>query len=124
MRVVGLGMTVPVTVAVIVAVAKQPRARDIYSKTEAGDRDGFGEVNRHGREQAADGLIADQQRDHCEDDRAREPGEVAKLAGPKSEARVVGVSAGVSVGERRKQKSHLRGCSYAARRPRGRSSQT
>src|SRR5271169_4762436 len=105
MRLVGIGMTVPVTVAVMVAAAEQPRARDIYSKTEAGDRDGFGEVNRHGREQAADGLIADQQRDHCEDDRAREPGEVAKLAGPKSEARVVGVSAGVGIGECRKQKS-------------------
>ena len=60
----------------------------------------MGKVDRHGREQAANRLIADQQRDHRQNDRATETGEIAELAGAEGEARVVGVAAREGIGER------------------------
>ena len=87
----------------MIAAAQQPGAGDVHGKAQAGDRDRLGEVDRHRREQAADRLIADQQRDHRQDDRAGEAGEVAELAGAEGEARIVGVPARVAVGQRRQQ---------------------
>ena len=55
------------------------------------------------REETADGFVADQQRDHCQDDGAGEAGEVAELAGAEGEAWIIGVPAGIGVGERREQ---------------------
>ena len=85
------------------AAAEQPRARRVYEKAEHRDRDGLGKAYRHRGEEAAHGLIANQQRNHCEDDSAREPGQVAKLAGPEGEARIVLITPGGVIGERREQ---------------------
>ena len=92
-----------VAVAGMLAAAQQPCARDIDGEAEDGDRNRLGEMDRHGREQAAHRLVADQKRDHRQYDGAGEPGEVAELAGAEGEARVVRVAAGESVGERRQQ---------------------
>ena len=60
-------------------------------------------MDRDRREDAAYGLVADQDRDHCEDDGAGEAREVAELAGAEGEAWIVGVLARVGIGERRQQ---------------------
>ena len=87
----------------MLAAAQQPGAGDIHREAEAGDRDRLGEVDRHRREQAGDGLVADQQRDHRQDDRAGEAGEIAELAGAEGEARIVRRAARIGIGERREQ---------------------
>src|SRR5258708_39649841 len=100
MVIVFVRMTVSVTmaVAVMLAAAQEPCARDIYRQAETGDRDRLGKMNGYGSENAADGFIPDQQRDHGEHDRAREAGEVAELAGAECKGWIVGVFAGVSIG--------------------------
>ena len=85
------------------AAAQEPCARDVHGQAKAGDRDRLAEVDRDRREDAAHGFIADQQCDHREDDRAGEAGEVAELARPEGEIGIVGVLAGVGVGERGEQ---------------------
>ena len=85
------------------AAGQQPGRRDVHDETEAGDGDGFREPDRHRRQEARDRLVANQDSDHREDDRRREPGEVAQLPGPEGEPRVVGMPARVAVGNRRQQ---------------------
>ena len=97
-------MRMPVTVAVMmIAAAEEPRARDVHSQAETGNRDCLGEVDRDRREDTADGFVADQERDHREDDRAGEARKVAELAGAEREARIIGVLAGIGISERREQ---------------------
>src|ERR1700730_8305059 len=84
----------------MLAARKQPGARDVDRKTETGDRDRLGKMNRDRSKDAADGFIADQERDHREHDGAGEAGEIAELAGAARERRIVGVLARVGVGER------------------------
>ena len=98
---------VPVRVVVpvmMVAAAQQPCARYVHGQASAGDRDRLEELDRDRREDAGHGFVADQQCDHREDDRAGEAGEVAELARAEGEIGIVGVLAGVGVGERREQK--------------------
>ena len=52
-------------------------------------------MDRHRREYAADRLVADQERDHREDDGACESREIAELAGAEREVGIIGVLAGV-----------------------------
>ena len=88
---------------VVVTAAQKPCARDVHSEAEAGDRDGFGEMDRHRGKQTADRLVADQQRDHREDDGARETGEIAQLAGAEGETRIIGMPPRVAIGKGGKQ---------------------
>jgi hypothetical protein len=60
-------------------------------------------VDRHRRKKAGDRLEADQQRDHREDDGARESGEIAELACAEGETRIIGEFTRIGVGERREQ---------------------
>ena len=55
-------------------------------------------MNRNRIENAVDGFIADQERDHGEHDGAGEAGEIAELTGAEGEGWIVGVPAGVGVG--------------------------
>src|SRR5260370_29711345 len=55
-------MTVPMTVAVMLAAAQQPCARDIHCKTKTSDRDRFRKMNGNRSENTADGITTDQQR--------------------------------------------------------------
>lgn len=57
-------------------------------------------MDRHRRQQAGDGLVTNQQRDHREHDRARKAGQIAELAGAEHEARIARVPARVRVRER------------------------
>ena len=96
----------PVTVAVMMpATAQEPRTCDVHNQAKAGNRDRLGEMDRDGCKDTADGFVADQQCNHRENERTAEPGEITKLAGAKREALIIGVLAGVSVSERREQKS-------------------
>ena len=71
MIVVGMP-SMAVSVAKPMAAAQQPDRPDVHRQTEAGDRDGLGEVDRHRREQTDHGLVADQDRDHRQNDGGRE----------------------------------------------------
>ena len=48
-----------------------------------------------------DSFIGDQQRDHAQNDRTREAGKIAELAGAEGEALVAGMAAGKIIGQRR-----------------------
>jgi hypothetical protein len=98
-----VGVTMTMTVIMMLATAQEPCACDIYRQTKAGDRDRFGKMNRNRIENTTDGFIADQKRNHGQDDSAGEACEIAEFAGPEREGRIVGVFAGVSIGERRQQ---------------------
>src|SRR5271155_5145001 len=65
--VVVVAVAVAMTMAVVVAAAEKPSAGDVDRKTKTSDRDGLGKVDRHGREEARDGLVTDQQGDHRQD---------------------------------------------------------
>ena len=60
-------------------------------------------MNRDRSKNTTDGFTADQQRDHGQDDGARESGKITELASAESEGRIVGVFASVSIGERRQK---------------------
>ena len=60
-------------------------------------------MDRRRVNQACDRLVADEERDHGEDDRAREACEIAELARAEGEARIVRVAASEGVGERGEQ---------------------
>jgi high affinity Mn2+ porin len=70
------------------APARQPGAGQIDDQAEDGDRQGLTEIDRVGVDQSLRGLIADQERDHCQYDGTREPGEIAELAGAERQTRV------------------------------------
>ncbi len=57
------------------------------------------ERDGHGRDQAANGFIADQQRDQRQDDGGGEPGEIPELAGAKGEPGVGRMLAGEAIGQ-------------------------
>ncbi len=108
LRFVGrVAMTMPMSGAmsmlVMMAAAEQPRASDVDREAERRDRNRLAEMDRHGRQETRHRLVAYQQRDHRENDGARESGEVAELARAECEARVVRVAARERVGERGQQ---------------------
>jgi len=104
--VMGRPMTVaapmPVRMAML-AAGKQPGAGDIDQKSERGDRNRLGEMDRHRREQAADRLVADQERDHRQNEGAGKARQIAELSGAEGEARILRVAARKRIGERRQQ---------------------
>src|SRR5258708_16925177 len=57
-------MPMSMTVAVMLATAQQPCARDIHCQAKTGNRDRFGKMNRDGSENTADGFLADQHPHH------------------------------------------------------------
>src|ERR1700676_4313384 len=84
-----VGRTIRVAVmamsmVMMAAAAQQPRADNIHRQPQAGDRNGLGEVDRYGLEQARDGLITNQDGNHREDDGARKTCQVAEF--PSTEA--------------------------------------
>src|SRR5260370_8108296 len=81
-------VSMAMSMAMMLATAEQPCARDIYHQTETGNRDRFSKMNGNGIEDPADGFIADQQRDHGQDDGAREPGEIAELTRAQTETSI------------------------------------
>ena len=71
--------------------------------------------------QPCDGLVPDEERDHRQNDGAAEPGKVAELAGDEGETQVLGVVAGIAVGQRRQQqragvRGHMQAVSYERER--------
>ena len=106
---VTMAVRVPVPMMMIAPAAQEPGARDVHSEAEAGDRDRFAEVNRHRRKQARHRLVADQEGDHRQHNRAGEAGQVPQLARAEAEPRVVRVAAREGVGERgEKQRAGVR----------------
>ncbi|OLK91908.1 hypothetical protein IXO812_20595, partial [Xanthomonas oryzae pv. oryzae] len=71
MGVVSVSMSV---VMMMVSATEQPRAGDVDGKAEDRNRYRFGEMDRNRGKEAADRFIADQQRDHRQDNSAGEPG--------------------------------------------------
>ena len=96
-------VTMAMTMAGMRAAAQQPRAGEVDAKAKDGDRDRLGKADRRGRDETAHRFVADQKRDHRQDDGAGVAGKIAKFAGPESEARVVRVAPREGVGERRQQ---------------------
>ena len=80
-----------------------PCTGDIHDQAETRDRDRLGEMDRNRREDTADRFVADQERNHREDDSAGEAREVSELASAEREARIVGMLTGVGIRERREQ---------------------
>ena len=91
-------------VAVIMSpAAEQQDARNVDDQPEHGDRYGFVEPDRNRGNQTRDRLVADQQRNHRQDDGAGESREISKFAGAEAEALVTRMTAGEAVGEGREQ---------------------
>ena len=94
----------PVIVAVMMTFfAEEPCTGDIHGQAETRDRDRLGEMDRNRREDTADRFVADQERNHREDDSAGEARQVAELASAEREARIIGMLTGIGISERRKQ---------------------
>ena len=70
-----------IMMVVIVLIPQQPGAEQIDAKPERRDRDCLIEGNWYWMEQTYHTFIGDQQCDHCQHDCAREPSQIAKLAG-------------------------------------------
>ena len=80
-----VAVAMPVMVAVVVPVmpaAQQPHARQVDRETEHRDRNRLAKMDRDRRQQPRNRLVADQDRDHREHDRAREPGQAPSLPVP------------------------------------------
>ena len=106
------------------AAAQQQHAGDIDQQSQHGDRDRLVEADRNRRDEARDGLVTDEQRDHGEHDRAGESREIAELAGSEREPRVVRVPAGVAIGQRGEQeRAGMGGHVHAVRDERNRAEQ-
>ena len=96
-------MNVTLTVAVMMAAGQQPGAGDIDHETKDRNRDGLVEADGNRVEQARYGFIADQERNHRQNDGAGIPGEIAELAGAERETAIAGIFAGIGIGERGEQ---------------------
>ena len=89
---------------------QKPGADDIHHQTKHGDRDRFLEADRYRMEQARYRFIADQQGNHRQHDGAAVSGEVAEFAGAEAEGTVVGIFAGIGIGQRgEQQRAGMRG---------------
>src|SRR5471032_3363868 len=88
-----LAMSMPVTMAVamVSAATEQPSANHINRQPQDRDRNSFVKPDGHQCHKANNNLVANQQCDHSQDDRAGEACQIAKLAGAEYEASVVGV---------------------------------
>ena len=91
-------MRVPVMM-VVATTCQEPRGRDIDHQTQRCNRNRFAELDRYGLNEPDHGLVADQNGDQGEDDGGGESGEIAQLAGPETEARIMSVASRVAVGE-------------------------
>jgi hypothetical protein len=78
--VVTMAMAVPVAMPMMVAAAEQPRACDIDRKSKDSNGYRFGEMDRYRFKKTTDGFIADQQRDHRQDDGAAFVGSTGDVA--------------------------------------------
>ena len=102
MIVAAVAVVVPcmaVTVMVVPA-AEQENTGHVDDQSEHGDGYRFVVADRNGPDEAGQRLVADQERNHGEDDGAGEPCEVAELASAEREACVFGVPARIIVGDR------------------------
>src|SRR6202034_3059761 len=87
-----MSLAMAMTMAEMHAAAQQPRAGEVDAEAKDSDRDRLGKADRRGRDETAHRFVADQKRDHRQDDGAGVAGKIAKFAGPESEARVVRVA--------------------------------
>src|SRR5450631_2340742 len=90
--------TVVVTVSVVGAT-QEPRAHEVDYQPENGNRNGLGEANRYRREKAHDGFIANEERNHRENNRARKASEITQLTRTKHKASVIRVLACIHIGK-------------------------
>jgi hypothetical protein len=79
--------------------AEQEHAHDIDDQSEHRDRDRLVEVDRDRSNEAGHGFVADEERDHRENDSAGKSGQVPELAGAEAETIIVGVPACVTIGK-------------------------
>src|SRR5579883_1485480 len=90
--------------AVIVSsTAEEKHTRNIDHQSQHSDWKCLGIMDWDRPDEARQGFVADEKRDHGKDDGAAEACEIAQLASAEAEARVVRIVPGVSVGERGKQ---------------------
>src|SRR3954452_8823664 len=94
---------VSMVMGALITAGQQPGADHIDHQTKHGNRDRLVEADRHRLEQARDRLIADQERDHCENDGAGVAREIAKFAGAEAKASIIGIFAGIGVRQCRQQ---------------------
>ena len=81
-------MAMPMVVTRRVADARQRNARDVDKQADNSDQNDLVEIDAGGGHQATYGLIADEQRDHGQHDRAGESRQISQLAFTEGEARV------------------------------------
>ena len=98
------GMRMAMSVAAMTAATEQEHARDVDNESQHRNRNGLVEVDRNRPDQAGDGFVADEDRDHGQHDGAGEAGQISQLAGAEAETIVFGVTARVAVGQRCEQK--------------------
>ena len=96
MVIVGMTVIVPVAVAVVVA-AQKPCAHDIHPEAHHRNRDRLCKVNRNRRQEASDGLVADEQRDHRKHDCTTKARQVAELTGTKHKPPIMGMSPRIGI---------------------------
>ena len=102
------------SVRMVVLVAQQPGARDIDAEAERGDRDGFAKMNDDRAGQPHDQFVSDAERDHSQNDGARERGKLAELAGANRKALIIGVAAGQEISQARNGQRHDMGAHMPA----------
>ncbi len=105
--IMGMGRLIVIVLVVVVVMvstaAEQEHAGDVHDQPQDRDRDRLVEVDRDRGYEARDRLVADQQRDHRQDDGAGKPREIAELAGAEGEASVLRMAPRVAIGEGREQ---------------------
>jgi hypothetical protein len=90
-------------VTVMMAAGQQPHAGDIDDEAKDRDRDRLVEADGNRREQARNRFVADQQGNHRQNDGAAVAGQIAELAGAEGEIAIIGVFAGIGIGQRGQQ---------------------
>ena len=73
----------------MMVTGQQPGTGEVHGKPDHRHHGRLSELDRNRVHQANDALVADQQGDQGQDDRAGERRELANLAGPEREARIV-----------------------------------
>jgi hypothetical protein len=96
-------MRVTMAVATVMPAGQQPGAGDIDRETKHRNRNRLIEADGNRIEQAGYRFIADQQRNHRQNDGAGISCQIAELAGTERETAIAGIFAGIGISERGEQ---------------------
>ncbi len=90
-------MGMPGGAIMLLVLVQQPGADQVDGEAERGERDRFVEGDRYRVDQPLDALIADEERDHRQDDGAGERGQIAEFAGAEGKPLIAGMAPGIGI---------------------------